>query len=348
MKRTPLLGLALAIVALAAAPPREQVLLPRGVLRYSSSPTDLAFSPDGRLLAACAIGEGSTREKPIGEITVWDVSTGKHRATWRLDEAEPSALAFSPDGKKLYCIAHQELWVRWDVSTGKKEGPFRPKEPREQDHPTYSGILISSDGKQVASTSAQSVTVWNATTAEEVVHRRWKTRGEGVLSHDLRLVAVTNTQDVDLRDVRTGKLVRSLMDHPGSISQTAFSRDDRFLAVAYDWTRGYEHGKAVCLWDARRGVLLRTIEPKGMIRARIELSPAGNLLIVVGDTGERGTYEVRLYETATGGELARLQPVPDGEWVGCVRFSPDGRLLAIEGSDRTVRLYEIRLPRKTR
>src|SRR5207248_3702619 len=56
----------------------------------------LAFSPDGKLLAA-ACGE---LEQP-GSINIWEIEGGRRRGTLAGHTAMVFALAFSPDGKVL-------------------------------------------------------------------------------------------------------------------------------------------------------------------------------------------------------------------------------------------------------
>src|SRR5262245_51956402 len=55
----------------------------------------IAFSPDGRLLAACY---GEPKDKGI--VAVWDVATRQRRWT-HIELVGIPALAFSPDGKRL-------------------------------------------------------------------------------------------------------------------------------------------------------------------------------------------------------------------------------------------------------
>lgn len=81
----------------------------------------LAFSPDGRLLAV------ATQDFPmIGQVTLWDLETGKVRSTIEANGVD--CLAFSPDGSRVAagCVANRRggksegHHVRlWEVETGK-------------------------------------------------------------------------------------------------------------------------------------------------------------------------------------------------------------------------------------
>jgi hypothetical protein len=77
----------------------------------------MAFSPDGKLLAAAC---GSDRE-----MKVWDVGTRALRHKHQRSPGKPPALGtrlldFSPDGKKLVSMAEESI-VLMDVETGRVE-----------------------------------------------------------------------------------------------------------------------------------------------------------------------------------------------------------------------------------
>jgi dipeptidyl aminopeptidase/acylaminoacyl peptidase len=87
----------------------------REVRRFVSAPelmiTTVAFSPDGRLLAAGDWGK---------TIHLWDAATG--RLVRRIDAKGSTAnrLAFSPDGRMLASMGHDATVRLWEVITGEE------------------------------------------------------------------------------------------------------------------------------------------------------------------------------------------------------------------------------------
>jgi RNA polymerase sigma factor (sigma-70 family) len=73
-------------------------------------PGFVAFAPDGRLLASSG-GTPEGDETP-GAIVLWELASGKIRATLRGPARPITALAFSPDGKVLACAGGStvKLW----------------------------------------------------------------------------------------------------------------------------------------------------------------------------------------------------------------------------------------------
>jgi DNA-binding beta-propeller fold protein YncE/predicted Ser/Thr protein kinase len=149
----------------------------------------LAYSPDGRSLAAVSWDIGSPR--PCPTATVWDSATGKERYTISLDGEESSALAFSPNGLELAVSSGSsatKLWgVRVEAKTGKPIRTFsvkkivlgdtlgpdgqKVKQPVEISYPDeVRSVAFSPDGQQIAlATQYAGVTVLEVTTGKELL-----------------------------------------------------------------------------------------------------------------------------------------------------------------------------------
>jgi WD40 repeat protein len=71
----------------------------------------VAYSPDGKTLAS-----GSEEDT----IKLWDVGTGKERATLKGHRNEVTSVAYSPDGKTLASGSRDYTIKLWDVGTGEQ------------------------------------------------------------------------------------------------------------------------------------------------------------------------------------------------------------------------------------
>lgn len=97
----------------------------------------LAFSPDGRTFATSI----------IGEITLWDTSSGRQRASWKVPEVESTvAGAFSPDGRTFAAaiLQHGPAKVALiDVASGQARATGTTR------HPQVIGLRYTADGSAI-------------------------------------------------------------------------------------------------------------------------------------------------------------------------------------------------------
>jgi WD40 repeat protein len=96
---------------------KERLRLEKGDVNWYENTQPIAFSPDGRFLAAAA-------EKRKARL--WDVATGKLLVDLQGHDGEVQSLAFSRDGKLLATASLDTTALVWDVSRWTKELTAKP------------------------------------------------------------------------------------------------------------------------------------------------------------------------------------------------------------------------------
>jgi WD40 repeat protein len=185
----------------------------------------VAFSPDGRLLAAET--GGNVFASGPGEIAVWNLTTGQKVVTLR-----GRSLAFSPDGRRLAFGTDHAVTVH-DLDAG------RDVLTLEGHTGEVLAVAFDRDGSRIASAgSDRTVRLWDAATGVPL----GKLRGHlapvsGLAFHrgGRRLASASMDSmrggkgEVILWHPATGRAVLSL---PGNFA-VAFSSDGARLAAAY-------------------------------------------------------------------------------------------------------------------
>jgi WD40 repeat protein len=122
---------------------------------------DLAFSPDGQLLATA---------DNTNSVTLWDVSNGEILGQLRGHSRLVSYIAFSPDGRKLASSSWDSTVIVWDVATHLQittlQGHMR----------SVLCVAFSPDGRRLATSSEdQTVRLWDTESGQEVLTLRGHT-----------------------------------------------------------------------------------------------------------------------------------------------------------------------------
>ncbi len=114
----------------------------------------VAFSPDGRRLAACSNRAEGVR-KP-GEVRVFDLATGRRIFTLRGHTCAVHGVAFSPDGRRLVSGAYDETVKLWEMETGQEVLTLRG-------HTHFvMGVAFSPDGRRLATGSSDATAkIWD-------------------------------------------------------------------------------------------------------------------------------------------------------------------------------------------
>ena len=94
-------------------------------------------------------------------MRLWDPATGQPTATLKATPTEPTAVAFSPDGRQLASASGDGTVRLWDPATG------RPTATLHGHTSGVTGVAFSPDGRQLASASDDgTVRLWDPVTGQ--------------------------------------------------------------------------------------------------------------------------------------------------------------------------------------
>jgi serine/threonine protein kinase/WD40 repeat protein len=376
-----------------SAPDREPTILDAPQIDIFNGPSlpDLRFSPDGTRLAGimnpgayeALVADVHGKVRPAGEIRLWDVATGKTRMKINAGQFSAlfTALAFSPDGRRLAALATRQnqallaaagSWdtYLWDGAAGDELKLLR-KTPITRHGLTtvraLSAVAFTPDGGHLAvwRPGTQFVRFLDAATGAErevlkgyeanvqsIAFRPDGTRvftagnairvaeGKAVLKEwDLPTGGAPATGGVPERFMgwaawsRDGKRV-AVADVPPSVLRIFGGRDDKRVPVADD-PRG-----TVSICD-RTGKVLRVFHENIKKVHHHIVSPDFRLIVSI---GFKGALEV--WETDTGNVRFTRKPdlgakpanLPgrgfERPWFAQLpQFSPDSRLLVLPAPD---------------
>jgi WD40 repeat protein len=289
----------------------------------------LAFSPDGKLLVA-ALHDAAH---------VWEVESGKEVAVLTSHKHPVSAVAFAPDGKMIatgdslgrapndFTAAPDSTITLWDAHT------YKPLRNFAAHHGWIYSLSFSHDGKSLASASPYDVCVWRAADGHKLAKLE---SASGVVAFSPTANVLVTGRHVTFWDAQTHEKKRELDEEVSYGRGVAFSPDGKWLAV------GNKDG-LMRLWNAATGK--ETAEPaahQGLVRS-LDFSPDGNLL--ASTSGHDGT--LRLWGTASGVQLRKMtlrgadrKGYEDSD-LKSVRFSPDGKTLAVSTSGGKVKIIDV-------
>lgn len=302
----------------------------RSILGEFPGVTDIAFSADGKHLAAATHNGGA--------VKVWAVGSGKLLRTFKEDEGGVACVGYSPDGKLLAAGSRDGTVDVWPAESGAARRTMAWPHDAKLKVPIKS-IAFSSDSKIIAAASAATpwdadrVALWSVATGERLQHRfpgRRESNNSLSFSPDSKLVAAGNSEgEVKVWTVKDGTPDPwDVPGHRGRVLSTALSPDGKLLASsASDGT--------VRLWSVETGRELENISvPGGAPLRGLAFSPGSRIL--AGIDGEdppppESVPSIRLLSVESGEEVHSLTA---GKGAATIAFSPDGRTLAAASRER--------------
>ena len=268
-----------------------------------------------------------------GSLHVWDVETGRYRASFSLDAYSDRVhhIAFSEDGKFLASDDGFAERVRiWDVENATQHAILTPGQG-DIFNPLRE-LTVSSGIKKIAGRKLQgTIQIWNAETVElvasiptdEMIHY-WPL----ILSSDGKFLAGRDLllkNKVEIWQTDPGAHLFTLEDFTSPVTAYVFSPDGKFFVS------GDEDG-TIILWDVETGTQRKRLTGPAKSIRTLAFSADGKILASASEN------EIRLWDAHTRDLIGILDT---GLNVGPLAFSPDGKRLACGTGDGRIQVWTL-------
>jgi WD40 repeat protein len=265
----------------------------------------------------------------------WEAATGK---LLQRQSTPPSwiagSLSLSPDESLMACGGFEQITL-WNPSTGKIVHTWKGLKG------AVSYTQFTADGRKLAaSTSEDGFLLYNLATKQMEQrlpiarchlfalspNQQWLASGEW-----------RGSSVLEIWNLRTGKLARSLRLQPTIAVVLAFSPDNRYLVLGgiTDSGPSPKASGIIQFWDISQGTVVHSCVGSMDGVCALAFSADGRMLLS-GDWGKR----VRLWEVASG--QARAIWTGHTSVITAVAFSPDNRLAASASVEAPVYLWPVR------
>ncbi len=318
----------------------------------------LALSPDDKLL----ITGGAD-----GEISLWEVDSGKQISSFRAHNGWITSVAFNPNGNMIASCSDSSVVKLWDLKTRKCLKILRGHTDKARQ------ISFNLSGTILASCSDdQTIKIWDVSTGQCIntlqVHtgkvwrvviapsgkilasggsdyfvKIWDINTRNCLktlqehndnivsiafSHDSKILASgSKDKTIKLWDINTGKCIKTLIGHNYKIRTVVFSKNNKIIFSA-------SADSTIKIWSIDDGECLKTINAHNSRIRAIALNSDDTLLVSCSDD-----QTIKLWDIDTEECLQTLHGC--SHWVVSVTFSPDGKTIISGSNNQTIKCWDI-------
>ena len=283
----------------------------------------LAISPDGRTIATGAV-DGTLRlwaadGKPVRALSL--PALLKAAAGPAGDQAVLTT-AVSPDGAVLAAGTPDGRVVLWDVASGTVRRTIKAHAH------SVTAVSYLTDGTLLSAGTDKVVRRWGAdgTAMSKTSPVEWSLIDLAATGDGKVVVTGDDNGGVQVQDLTTGKVVRSLAGHTARVSAVDVTSDGKTAITSSD-------DGSVRIWDVAAGSTRRVVSDHSGKVYTVRFSPDGTRAASGGED-----RKVRILDVAAGTTLHILDhPAP----IQTVAFLPDGTSLIVTCKDGTIRKWTL-------
>jgi WD40 repeat protein len=329
----------------------------------------VAYSPDGKLVAAAFMGVGGVWDAGTNQFLadldgklfsrrplmfswdghrivapcedktarIWNAESGQTIATLKGHKDFVWFAAFSPDGTQVVTASADGTAQVWDAASGASLLTLIG----------HTGIVryaaFSRDGKRIVTGSDdKTARLWDAASGRQIAELDGHEDkvDSAVLSPDGTRI-VTSSWDFTARlwDGDSGQPIHTLKGHNGFVTTAAFSRDgSQVVTTSAD-------GSAR-IWDVVSGRTVAVLAGQGEVASAI-FSPDDQRVLTTSFS------DIRLWDVGSGRTLAVMSEnhdtglLPDGSgWIWSAAFSTDGKRVLTASRDGSAHIWDVSSNRK--
>lgn len=287
------------------------------------------FSPAGPLVVS------------DGEVfRLWDIDQGKTVQILHSGFANPTAI--SQDGRILatgYAEFDDGIIKIWDMATGMLLRSIQGYVGLVAVDGSVNSLSISPDGRFLVSSASgywgQSngdIKIWELANGDLVHTIKLDVINAMAFSPDNKVLALGSGTSINLWDVSTMKIVRTLEGEKGILNTLSFAPNGQLLIATYIDTSPWAYGSdplqnEVLVWNVATGEILYAINHR---RAPAIFSPDGSIFTTIYNK------ELELRSVVDNHVIKRINYL-----FGPTTFSPDGKYLAYAWANGSIKVTNL-------